>query len=444
MPSAAQEFAALQKLTPSEAVAYLQRRNKVTETFGWQDVWREEHAKQFTISRLARADLLQSIQEQITKSVNGELSRRDFMRDSKVMLEKAGWWGTKEVVDPATGEVLKTTFNNARLKLIYDTNTRQAYTAGQWQQLQETKSTFPYLRYITQRDDKVRPAHRLWDNVTLPIDHPFWRTHRPPNGYRCRCRVVAVSQAEYDAGKTPTGDDMVKQAPDIVMRDWLNQRTGQTTQIPTGIDPGFDYNSGIATEQIKAMEQLLRDKTNALSPSIAQAATAAGLKAPKIAKAVADQPNWKTLGLADLRLAKERGETPALLQESVTADDALITLRSALGVEKGGSALIETPVESVRIHDSSLLHVVEKRPDARERFANFIKPTLTNPTEVWETAYDDATVRRRYIKVFAGVKYDLLVVVRVEPDGSIFWNMMQRERRKLNDLREGKLLYEEK
>lgn len=81
MPSAAQEFAALQKLTPSEAVAYLQRRNQVTQTFGWQDVWREEHAKQFTISRLARADLLQSLQDQITKSVGGELSRRDFMRD---------------------------------------------------------------------------------------------------------------------------------------------------------------------------------------------------------------------------------------------------------------------------------------------------------------------------------------------------------------------------
>jgi hypothetical protein len=237
---------------------------------------------------------------------------------------------------------------------------------------------------------------------------------------------------------------MLKQAPDIVMRQWLNQRTGQTSSIPTGIDPGFDYNSGIATEQIKAMEQLQRDKTAALSPAIAQAATAAGLKAPKIAKAVADQPNWKTLGLADLRLAKEKGETPALLQESATAEEALVTLRNALGLEKGGSVLIPTPVESVRIHDSSLLHVVEKRLDTRERFANFIKPTLETPTEVWETAYDDATVRRRYIKVFAGARYDLLVIVRVEPDGSIFWNMMQRERKGMNALRQGKLLYEEK
>jgi hypothetical protein len=99
--------------------------------------------------------------------------------------------------------------------------------------------------------------------------------------------------------------------------------------------------------------------------------------------------------------------------------------------------------ESVRIHDSSLLHVVEKRTEARERFANFILPTLRNPTEIWATKYDDATVRNRYIKLFPGVKYDLLVIVRVEPDGSIFWNMMQRERKKMNELRVGNRIYEE-
>jgi hypothetical protein len=51
-----------------------------------------------------------------------------------------------------------------------------------------------------------------------------------------------------------------------------------------------------------------------------------------------------------------------------------------------------------------------------------------------------ATLRHRYIKLFGGSKYDLLVIVRVEPDGSIFWNMMQRERKKMNDLRMGERL----
>ena len=443
-PSAAQAFAAAQKLTPSEAVAYLQARQKVTETYGWQDLWKEEHAKQFTVSRLTRSDLLQSVQNQITKSVQGDLSRRDFMRDSQALLQKAGLWGTTEVTDPATGEILKTTFNNSRLKLIFDTNTRQAYAAGQWAQLQDTKQSHPYLRYITQRDDKVRPAHKAWDNITLPVGHPFWRTHFPPCGWRCRCRAVPVTQAEYDAGKTPSGDDMVKTAPDVVMRDWLNARTGQVQSIPTGIDPGFDYNPGIASAQVQAEQRLVQDKLAALSPPLAQAAQAAGIAAPTIARARLDQPNWETLGLEDLRAAKPTGVSPPLIERSDTEQGALTSLRNALGIEKGGSARITTPVESITIHDSSLPHVVEKRPEARERFANFILPTLRNPSEVWATQYDDATLRHRYIKIFAGAKYDLIVIVRVEPDGSIFWNMMQRDRKKMNDLRVGdRIFYEE-
>lgn len=436
----AQAFAALQKLTPAEAVAYLQRRNQVTQTYGWQDLWQEEHAKQFTVSRLARADLLQDLQDQITQSVNGDLSRRDFLRDSKKLLQQAGWWGEKEVIEPATGEILKTTFNSARLKLIFDTNTSMAYAAGQWERIERTKRSHPYVRYITQRDDKVRPAHRAWDNVTLPVDDAFWKTHMPPNGWRCRCRIVAVSQREYDAGRTPTGEAMKKTAPDVVMRDWLDKRSDQIRSIPAGIDPGFGYNPGLASARLQ-QAQVVTEKLAALSPAIATATKVAGLSPPAIAKAIADQPNWKSLGLPDIRSFQSVGKAPELLEGAVSPELALNTIRAALGIESGGSIAVQTPVEMVRLHDASLPHLVAKGNDGRERFANFVLPTLRSPTEVWATRYDDATLRHRYIKLFAGSKYDLLVVVRVEPDGSIFWNMMQRDRKKLNDQRVGERLF---
>jgi uncharacterized protein with gpF-like domain len=78
--SAAQQFAKLQRLTPQEAVDYLQRRDRLTQTFSWQDLWHDEHAQQFTVSRLARIDLLKAIQDGITKSVQGDLSRREIGR----------------------------------------------------------------------------------------------------------------------------------------------------------------------------------------------------------------------------------------------------------------------------------------------------------------------------------------------------------------------------
>lgn len=43
--------------------------------------------------------------------------------------------------------------------------------------------------------------------------------------------------------------------------------------------------------------------------------------------------------------------------------------------------------------------------------------------------------------MFTGTKYDLLVMVRVDPDGSVFCNMMQRDRKGMNALRMGHLVY---
>ena len=229
------DFAALNKLTPAEAVDYLRRRKALTVTHSWQDLWHEEHAHQFTISRLTRVDLLSSLQEMITRSVQGDLSRRDFMRDAKAALAQAGWWGVKTVTDPASGEPVTTRFDPARLKLIYDTNTRQAQAAGLWERAERNKAAMPYLRYITQRDDRVRPLHQQWDNVTLPVGHPFWKTHWPPCGWRCRCRAMSVSQRDYDQGKAPDGSALKKAAPEVLTRDWVNKRTGEISAVPVGM-----------------------------------------------------------------------------------------------------------------------------------------------------------------------------------------------------------------
>ena len=35
-------------------------------------------------------------------------------------------------------------------------------------------------------------------------------------------------------------------APEIVYKDWVNKRTGEVIRHPVGIDPGWDYNVGMA------------------------------------------------------------------------------------------------------------------------------------------------------------------------------------------------------
>lgn len=438
--SAATDFAMLARLPPAGAIAYLQGRRDLTVTHSWQDLWHEEHARQFTISRLTRLDLLGAIRQSLEKSVNGELTRRDWMRDAEKLLKDAGWWGAKEVIDPATGETVTTTFDAARLKLIFDTNTRQAAAAGQWERVQATKKTHPWLRYITKDDDRVRPAHRAWHNLVLPVDDPFWQTHWPPNGWRCRCRVVAMSQREYDSGHAPGGAPFNTQPPSGETIEHLNRRTGEITKVPAGVDPGFGYNAGAARrEMLAAIEQ---QKLRAAAADLAAAAVRASLAPPKIAREKPDQPNWKTLGLVDLREMQALTQAPELLPRAESIEEAVSQLRATLGVPVGAARGVRTPTGDVAIMDELLRHVVEKRLDARERYANFVLPTLMHPDEIWRTAYDDGTMRKRYIKLFRGSKYDIMVVVYEQPDGDVLWNIINRERKGMNVLRVGVLLHQ--
>ncbi len=285
--SAATDFTQLQKLTPQEAVDWLIARGHLTKSYAWQDVWQDEHGHQFTVSRLARLDLLQALYEAIIQSVQGDLSRKDWMQDAEQLLQEAGWWGTKAVTDPVDGEVKLTKFDAARLRLIYDTNTRQAYATGLWERVERSKRTHPYVRYITKQDERVRASHRAWDNLTLPVDDDFWKTHWPPNGWRCRCRVMSMSQRDYDKGYTldrpgaeaPQDAPVVqkplnKQAPQVVMREYVNPRTGEVAQVPEGVDPGFAYNPGMARQQ--ALQQVVDGKLRSADPGLADAARRAG------------------------------------------------------------------------------------------------------------------------------------------------------------------------
>lgn len=158
-----------------------------------------------------------------------------------------------------------------------------------------------------------------------------------------------------------------------------------------------------------------------------------------IAQALPDQPTWKDCGRVDLRHIDVSliEAAPNLLTGADSVAGAVDIVRQAIGVLPEGQVEVITPVEKVLIKDQSLMHVVEKRADQRERFAAYVLPTLQRPTEVWRVEYDDGSFRNRYIKLFSGSKYDLLVMVKVQEDGSVFWNMMQRDRKGMNSLRLG-------
>ncbi len=232
--------------------------------------------------------------------------------------------------------------------------------------------------------------------------------------HNCRCTVVSHSKRELDR----EGLDISK-SPKIRTYEWINKKTGEIFDIPEGIDPGWAYNPG--------KDYPLYD-------------------VPKLGKVIPGQKTWRDYGRPDLRDIPESLKTPApeILKKRRTLEEAVNLLATEIGIPEGKKlkAIKTFDDDLVIAHRSSLPHLVEKRDEARERYAKYILPTLQAPFEIWLTEYNDG-FRKQYIGRFKG-KRDLLVIVKKQRDGSFLWNIMHSDSKRLNNNRTGILLYGKK
>lgn len=85
-------------------------------------------------------------------------------------------------------------------------------------------------------------------------------------------------------------------------------------------------------------------------------------------------------------------------------DAAVELVSGTLQLGTPGWRTIATPdgLDDVVIVPAYLTHLVEDRRAVRERYANFIAPTFTDPLKVWLSEYEDGSLRRCFIKWFAG------------------------------------------
>ncbi len=244
MPVAAPPGFTLGAIKPEDAIAVFEQRKLLRPSFRWMDVYQEEHTRGFAVAGVMRLDILADLREATDNAVNNGGSLQDFVRQAKAKLQAKGWWGNIEITNPETGEVRKTRFDDARLQLIFDVNMRQSHAAGRWQRIQ--RSNMPFIVYRTMRDERVRASHKAWDNVVLPKDHPWWDTHYPPCGWRCRCIAFAIDQSGLDQlrANAPADAQVKTEPPPTQWVEFVNKSTGQTERVPRGIDPGFAYNPG--------------------------------------------------------------------------------------------------------------------------------------------------------------------------------------------------------
>ena len=67
--------------------------------------------------------------------------------------------------------------------------------------MQAVKKTRPYWQYLAVMDKRTRPSHAILNGLVYPADHEFWQSNYPPNGFRCRCGVITLSQRQVQEQK---------------------------------------------------------------------------------------------------------------------------------------------------------------------------------------------------------------------------------------------------
>lgn len=287
-------------VAPDEAIRYFSAKG-LKPTFSYADMMGAEHDKAFTVAKMMNVDMLGQVRASLDAALASGQTFREWSDGIIPMLQSGGWWGRKQVLDPLTGQTIVAQLGSPwRLETIFRTNMQAAYAAGAWQEIEAQKEIAPFLMYDAVDDFRTRPMHAAWDRRVLPVEHPWWSTHYPPNGYNCRCGVIQLSQDELDAlGIKPSID-----APKDGSYEWQNPRTGEKFAIPKGLDPGFVNNSG--ESHAWALKKLLAEKEAALQADMKLAAMQVQKQAEESAAAALEAQ--KAVAAATAKAALERAK----------------------------------------------------------------------------------------------------------------------------------------
>ena len=252
------ELAYCMKLPPQQAIAYLQAKGYAI-SWDWDDTWQEAQATAFTVAKATRLDILQDIREAVERALQEGKTLAWFTKELTPVLQAKGWWGRQEHVDRDSGEISQVQLGSAwRLRTIYRTNLQTAYMAGRYAEQLANVEDRPYWMYVAVLDGRTRPSHRAMNGRVFRYDDPIWRQFYPPNGWGCRCRVIAlsVSQVERMGLKVESSEGMLGTTQKVV-----SNKTGELRDVATftttdpltrkrvvvSPDVGWSYNPGAAS-----------------------------------------------------------------------------------------------------------------------------------------------------------------------------------------------------
>lgn len=255
MPSAPKFLIGLE---PTQAVEFLHQKKLLSSKVFNKGLYDSALARATTIARLDSLEMTKDIYASLESAVKNGTSFAQWKKDMMAEFERKGWVFAhdkkvsrgidgKLLADPKTGEYFGTP---RRLNTIYRVNTQAAYSAGRYQRLMDNADNRPYWQYSAVGDNRTRPAHMALHGKIYRYDDPFWATFYPPNGFNCRCTVIALAERDLKRKGIDKPDDSSKNLVEIERPADKQGKKEKTVgfKLPDGsirtTDKGFDYNVG--------------------------------------------------------------------------------------------------------------------------------------------------------------------------------------------------------
>ena len=182
---------------PNEAAADYIRGKAVADPKNFGALPDQLKQRAFTVAGIEQLDAVKKIRDavaQLPEGASWDEAKKDIAEHLSPFI------GSGDAnVDAAAAK--------ARAEFLLRTHGFQAYAVSRHQQQMATAKSFPYWKYETVGDNRVRAGHAALDGKVLRADDPWWKTHYPPWDWGCRCIVVALDEDDAEElGISKSGD----------------------------------------------------------------------------------------------------------------------------------------------------------------------------------------------------------------------------------------------
>lgn len=322
---------------PDDAIRYLEQKFPQA-SWAYTDLLDDAHDRAFVVAKMMDVDLASTVQRSIIDAMQNGTGYKAWKKDIDKVLAKSGWYDGQINVDSQGNAVKITTGGTHRLETIYKTNVAAAYEAGRQKVIFNGRENdpFPFVKYSAIMDSRTRPTHRAMDGTVMKKSDPAWDAISPPNGYRCRCTIVELTQGQVDRYGYKVTESEGKVSTQVV--ELPNGKEAKRTIYDLGDGRVFKTDVGFNHAPKILPVQTLFDKALTAEPKLASKILNQTLSSPRVMKDVNQefgkfaQPFFSTLEKTPKANIKKTGDychIGSLSDEVVTKlDEADIAIKS--------------------------------------------------------------------------------------------------------------------